>query len=84
MSIEEYIRLGIKHTGRKDPLVVFVPWAYWHRLNLELGTPANAIRVGVMTDHSGRTYIAHDGDEFSIADREGSFRLLDKPQAFWP
>jgi hypothetical protein len=77
VTITEYIHIGISNTGRKDPLVVFVPWAYWHRLNLELGTPAHSIRVGVMADYSGRVYVAHDGDEFSIADRVGTFRLLD-------
>jgi hypothetical protein len=77
VSIVEYIHTGIANTGRKDPLVVFVPWTYWHRLQLELGTPAVAVRLGVVSDHSGRTYIAHDGGEFSIADRTGSYRLLD-------
>jgi len=70
------------HKARKSlrtlvaPLVVYVPWSRWQQLHLELGTPWNQARLGVSTDLSGTTYIAHDADWLSIGDRNQMYSVV--------
>lgn len=67
-SLQELFCGSVSELGLSGPLVCFMPWPLWRRFALELGLLGACVRMGVVADHLGNVFVAHDGPSVVVHD----------------